>query len=78
VLKFQVEGSFVLKRAIGCSLLVHVPDQGLDEALEYLKGLLEFYRPAPVNSFVTVRTKEHALSGVQKSERPPLLLPEAG
>lgn len=43
-LRLWVEGAgqSAVKRMVGCALLVAVPDDGLDEALEALKDIIEF------------------------------------
>ena len=44
-MSFWVEGGGedVLKRAIGCAMIMGMPNEGVEEAVSYLKGVLAFY-----------------------------------
>jgi hypothetical protein len=48
VLSGVYSGANALKRYLGCIILMHLPEKGVDEAFDWLKDTWQFYAHPPV------------------------------
>ena len=71
------DGKSALKRIIGCALIAHLPDEAMDEALESLRDIFDFWSRSR-HYILSQPTVGSPIKGkiVSSMHRPDLVIPE--
>jgi len=77
-LSFWTEGGeSTVKRLLGCAMIAVMPEEGIEEALQCLKDILEFWHHPAQRMLPSTPTIHHTTAKVLSiSERPDLIISE--
>ena len=76
-LEMKGDGQYALKRWLGCVILAMIPEDALNEALESLKDIMEFYAYTPHHTLPSLGITRYTTGRiVSKSQRSDLVISE--
>ena len=66
--------SAMLGRSLGCIMIGFMPEEGLEESLNCLRGMLEFYNHKPMPRRAAIAPKAIGATIAGKKKRPDLVI----